>query len=78
MDRLDPDLRIDIRGRVRDHGARQLAIARLSAPQDWQGALRRALAEERRPRPMFASSSDVRLFLESFAVFFTATMMFLI
>jgi hypothetical protein len=80
MDRLDPDLRIDIRGRLRDHGARQLVIARLNAPADWQGALRRALAEDRRPQPRspFANGNDLRLFLESFAVFFTATMMFLL
>jgi hypothetical protein len=78
MDRLDPDLRIDIRGRLRDPGARQLVTARLNAPADWQGALRRALAEDRRPQAMFANSGDLRLFLESFAVFFTATMMFLL
>ncbi len=78
MDRLDPDLRIDIRGRVRDHGARQLVIARLSAPADWEGTLREAIGAERRPQPLLVTSRDVRLFLESFAVFFTATMMFLL
>ncbi|SKB46320.1 hypothetical protein [Sphingopyxis flava] len=78
MDRLDPDLRIDIRGRVRDHGARQLAIARLRAPSDWEGSLRRAIAAERSARPLLMSSRDVRLFLESFALFFTATIMFLL
>jgi len=78
MDGLDPEERVDIRGMVRAHGARQLAIARLSAPADWAGELRRKLAEERTPEPMFVSSSDIRLFAESFAIFFTATMMFLL
>lgn len=78
MDRLDPDLRIDIRGRLRDHGARQLAIARLRVPADWEDSLRRAIAAERRSRPGLVSSRDVRLFLESFAVFFTATIVFLL
>ena len=78
MDGFDPEQRIDIRGVVRAHGARQLAIARLAAPADWQGELRHALAEQRRPRGPFSSSSDLRLFLESFAIFFTATMMFLL
>lgn len=59
------------------HSARQLTIARLSAPADWQGELRQALAAHREPVSIF-SGSDLRLFLESFAVFFTATMMFLI
>lgn len=78
MDRLDPDERIDIRGRVRAHGVRQVAIARLAAPSDWQGELRAALAAQRRPRSIFDGGSDLRLFLESFAIFFTATMMFLL
>lgn len=68
---------IDIRGRIRAHTARQLTIARLGAPDDWQGELRTALAAHREPATLFAGS-DLRLFLQSFAVFFTATMMFLI
>ena len=59
------------------HSARQLTIARLSAPADWQGELRQALAAHREPVSIFAGS-DLRLFLQSFAVFFTTTMMFLI
>ncbi|MGQ3101352.1 MAG: hypothetical protein CVT78_03360 [Alphaproteobacteria bacterium HGW-Alphaproteobacteria-17] len=68
---------IDIRGRIRAHTARQLTIARLGAPDDWQAELRHALAAHREPATIFAGS-DLRLFLQSFAVFFTATMMFLI
>lgn len=78
MDGIDPDERVDIRGMVRAYGARQIAIARLGAPADWADELRRKLAQERKPRPMFASGNDVRLFAESFAIFFTATMMFLL
>jgi hypothetical protein len=74
---MDSDNHIDIRYRVRTHGARQLTIARLNAPADWQGELRRALAAHREPVSIFAGS-DLRLFLQSFAMFFTATMMFLI
>lgn len=73
---MDSD-HIDIRRRIQMHSARQLTIARLSAPADWQGELRQALAAHREPVSIF-SGSDLRLFLESFAVFFTATMMFLI
>lgn len=73
---MDSD-HIDIRRRIQAHGARQLTIARLSAPADWQGELRQALAGHREPVSIFAGS-DLRLFLQSFAVFFTATMMFLI
>jgi hypothetical protein len=69
--------RIDIRRRLQAHGARQLTIARLSAPADWQGELRTALAAHREPATIFAGN-DLRLFLQSFAVSFTATMMFLI
>lgn len=70
---------IDIRNRIRAHGARQLTLARLSAPADWQGELRRALVADRpAPRPFWTHDGDLRLFLESFAVFFTATMMFLL
>ena len=73
---MDPE-HIDIRGIVRAHGARQLTIARLSAPEDWQGELRAALAAHREPATIF-SNNDFRLFLQSFAIFFTATMMFLL
>ena len=72
---MDSDDHIDIRGRVRSHGTRQLTIARLNAPADWQGELRRALATHREPVTIF-SNSDCRLFLQSFAIFFTATMLF--
>lgn len=68
---------INIRRRIRAHGARQLTIAQLSAPDDWQTELRRAIAAHSKPVPIF-SGSDLRLFLQSFAIFFTATMMFLI
>ena len=74
---MDSDDHIDIRGRIRAHGARQLVIARLIAPADWQGELRTALAAHRQPVTIFAGS-DLRLFVQSFAVFFTATMMFLL
>ena len=74
---MDLDDHIDIRRRVRDHGARQLTIARLNAPEDWQGELRAALAAHREPVMIF-SDNDLRLFIQSFAIFFTATMMFLI
>ena len=72
---MDSNDHIDIRGRVRSHGARQLTIARLNAPTDWQGELRRALATHRQPATIF-SSNDLRLFLQSFGIFFTATMLF--
>ncbi|MBO9695606.1 MAG: hypothetical protein J7499_05360 [Sphingopyxis sp.] len=74
---MDSDDHIDIRGLVRDHGARQLVIARLNAPADWQGELRTALVAHREPVTIF-SKNDFHLFLQSFAIFFTATMMFLI
>lgn len=73
---MDSD-HIDIRRRIQAHSSRQLTIARLSAPADWQGELRQALAAHREPVSIFAGS-DLRLFLQSFAVFFTTTMMFLI
>lgn len=73
---MDSD-HIDIRRRIQAHGARQMTIARLRAPADWQGELRQALAAHREPMTIFAAS-DLRLFLQSFAVFFTATMVFLI
>jgi len=75
---MDSDDHIDIRGRIRAHGARQLTIARLSAPADWEGELRRALAGQREERGFWSQGSDARLFLQSFAIFFTAAMMFLI
>lgn len=74
---MEQDDHIDIRRRVRDHGARQLTIARLNAPEDWQRELRAALAAHREPAMIF-SNNDLRLFIQSFAIFFTATMMFLI
>jgi hypothetical protein len=74
---MDSDDHIDIRRLVRAHGARQLTIARLNAPADWQGELRSALAAHREPVTIF-SNNDFRLFLQSFAIFFTATMMFLL
>lgn len=74
---MDSKDHIDIRSRIRAHGARQLVVARLRAPADWQGELRTALAAHREPVTIFAGS-DLRLFIQSFAVFFTATMMFLI
>ena len=74
---MDSNDHIDIRTRVREYGARRLVIARLSAPADWQSELRTALAAHPEPVSIFAGS-DLRLFLQSFAIFFTATMMFLI
>ncbi|HEY0595970.1 hypothetical protein [Sphingopyxis sp.] len=74
---MDSDDHIDIRRLVRAHGTRQLTIARLNAPADWQGELRSALAAHREPVTIF-SNNDFRLFLQSFAIFFTATMMFLL
>ncbi|PZQ23078.1 MAG: hypothetical protein DI569_05470 [Sphingopyxis macrogoltabida] len=75
---MTPDDTIDIRARVRAHGIRQRTIARLSAPDDWQAELRGALVQARGRKPLFARDGDIRLFAESFAIFFTATMMFLI
>ncbi len=74
---MDSDDHIDIRRRIRAHAARQLVIARLSAPDDWQRELRIAIAAHREPVTIF-SNDDFRLFLQSFAIFFTATMMFLL
>ncbi|MDK2761388.1 MAG: hypothetical protein KYX64_08520 [Sphingopyxis sp.] len=74
---MDSDAHINIRRLVRAHGVRQLTIARLSAPADWQAELRTALAAHREPVTIFAGS-DLRLFVQSFAVFFTAAMMFLL
>ena len=75
---MDSDDPIDIRRRLRAYSARQVQIARLAAPQDWQGELREALAETRAARPLFTRDGDIRLFAESFAIFFTAAMVFLI
>ncbi len=75
---MDSNEQIDIRGRIRAHGARQVAIARLTMPDDWQEELRNTLRAQRTPRPIFSGDGDLRLFLESFAVFFTATMIFLL
>jgi len=75
---MDSDAQIDIRERLRAYAARQLAIARLSAPEDWQGELREALRAQRALPSPWARGSDVRLFVESFAIFFVATLMFLI
>ncbi|MEQ8309660.1 MAG: hypothetical protein RIA72_03065 [Sphingopyxis sp.] len=72
---MDSGEHVDIRGRIRAHGARQLTIARMNAPADWQGELRAALATHRKPATIF-SNNDFRLFLQSFAIFFTATMLF--
>jgi hypothetical protein len=47
---MDSDEHIDIRERIRAYGARQLVLARLSAPEDWQGELRGALAAQSVPR----------------------------
>lgn len=67
----------DIRERIRAHGARQLVIARMSAPADWEGELRRALVSERAATARPWGSKDAWLFAQSFAIFFTAAMMFL-
>jgi hypothetical protein len=68
---------VDIRQRLREHHLRQLKVAALSAPVDWQSALRDALATERKAQPMFISMRDVKLFLQSFLIFFTTLMVFL-
>lgn len=75
---MESDDQVDIRGRIRAHAARQLTIARLNAPDDWQRELRSALAAQRRAPAIFSRDGDLRLFLESFAIFFVATMMFLL
>jgi hypothetical protein len=68
--------RINIRDRLRAHQRRQVHVARLSAPADWQGELRQALAAHREPDPLWFSYADAKLFLHSFAVFFVATWVF--
>ena len=75
---MDSDDQIDIRGRLRAYATRELTIARLTMPDDWQAELRAMLQAERVPLALWARGSDTRLFLESFAIFFVATMMFLI
>jgi hypothetical protein len=68
---------VNIRQRVRDHHLRQLKVAALAAPADWQSALRDALVAERKPAPLIVSSADVKLFLQSFCIFFVTLMVFL-
>lgn len=75
---MDADTPIDIRGRVRAYEARRTTLARLFAPPDWESELRSALVASRTRKPLFSRDGDIRLFAESFAIFFTATMMFLI
>lgn len=75
---MDSDDQIDIRSRIRAHTLRQLAIARMSAPDNWQDELREALVAQRAVPSMWARGSDFRLFIESFAIFFVAAMAFLI
>jgi hypothetical protein len=68
---------INIRHRVRAHHLRQLKVAALAAPADWQAALRDALVAERKPVPLIVSTADLKLFLQSFTVFFVTLMVFL-
>ena len=68
---------VNIRQRLREHHLRQLKVAALAAPADWQSALRDALAAERKPEALVVSAADLKLFLQSFAVFFTTLMVFL-
>jgi hypothetical protein len=68
---------VNIRQRVRDHHMRQLKVAALSAPADWQSALRAALQAERGPTPPIITARDVKLFVQSFLMFFTTLMVFL-
>jgi hypothetical protein len=75
---MDSDDQINIRERLRLHAARQLTIARLNGAGDWQGELRETLRVDRALPSPWARGSDTRLFLESFAIFFVATMMFLL
>lgn len=80
MDSLDTrafDQPIDIRARLRANQQRSVHVARLSAPVDWQAELREAIASTRLPRPLLFSRADARQFLQSFAIFFTAAMVFL-
>lgn len=68
---------VNIRQRVREHHLRQLKVAALAAPADWQAALRDALIAERKPVPLIVSTADLKLFLQSFVVFFVTLMVFL-
>lgn len=68
---------INIRHRVRAHHLRQLKVAALAAPADWEAALRAALAAERKPEPTVVSTRDVKLFVQSFTIFFVTLMVFL-
>lgn len=68
---------INIRHRVRAHHLRQLKVAALAAPADWQAALRDALVAERKPVPLIVSMADLKLFFQSFAIFFVTLMVFL-
>lgn len=80
MDSLDTmafDQPIDIRARLRASQQRQVQIARLAAPADWQAELRAAIAHTRGPRTLWFSRADAKQFLQSFAIFFTAAMVFL-
>jgi len=68
---------VDIRQRVREHHLRQLKVAALSAPADWQSALRAELVAERKTEPVWIGMNDVKLFLQSFLIFFLTLMVFL-
>jgi hypothetical protein len=68
---------VDIRQRLREHHLRQLKVAALAAPADWQSALRATLATERQPEPLWLSVRDLKLFLQSFLIFFVTLMVFL-
>lgn len=76
VDSYSSDPRIDIRDRLRAHQLRQVQVARLSAPADWQGELRQALAAHREPQNDWFNLDDAKLFLQSFAIFFVATFVF--
>lgn len=76
IDSYSSEPRIDIRDRLRAYNQRRVEVARLSAPADWQGELRRALAEHREPQPAWISYNDAKLFLQSFAIFFVVTFVF--
>ncbi len=76
VDSYSSEPRINIRDRLRAYNQRQIQVARLSAPADWKGELRQALAAHREPQPTWFSYDDAKLFLQSFAVFFIATFVF--
>ena len=81
MDILDApyfDRPIDIRARVSGARRRERRLAQLNAPADWHDQLRAAIAETQGPRPLWFSSADAKMFLNSFAIFFVAAMAFLI